>query len=237
MWARILAVGDISGKLMTLIALPSAIFAVFVFFNEIGDTLSAPNVSVDIHNIGLRCGPYIDGEAQPGETKKAFAIRQCNEASLSAWVKMNVENEDAIDRTLASIALRVTFSDKVNLSRHPVIWDETRIVYHIIADDEQMTQRWPWRSMVLAAGQNMPLELDFRPFETENQIPFLKFKRLIEATPSALGDTKIPIEVLGLFSGGEGWQVLGRCKMDIPKASLDQKRKAPLIRALTRRCV
>jgi hypothetical protein len=58
LWHRVLHAGDISGKIMTLIALPSAIFAVVIFFNEIGDILTAPDVRVDVESVGLRC-PFI----------------------------------------------------------------------------------------------------------------------------------------------------------------------------------
>ena len=236
-WAKILSLGDISGKLMTLIALPSAVFTVIIFFNEIGDSLSRPDVIAEIHNIGLRCGPYIDGKPALGETRNAFEIRKCYEASLSAWVKLDLDNQDTIDRRLASIALRITFPDELSLTSHPVIWNETRIVYHIIEDDKQTSQRWPWQSMALAAGQRMPLELDFRPFESEYQIPFLAFKQLIESNPSPLADAKIDIELLGWFSGDEQWHVLGHCQMHFPAASLAIKRDAKIIRALTRRCI
>ena len=237
LWAKVLHADDISGKLMTLIALPSAIFAVFVFFNEIGDTLSSPNVKADIHNVGLRCGPYIDGDPTLGETQNEFEIRKCNEASLSAWVKLDLENEDTIDRTLASVAIRIDFPDQLRLSETPVLWNETRIVYHILEDDKQTSQRWPWSAMLLAPGQRVPLEFDFRAFERDNQIVFSKFKKLIEMELSPLDDTRIPVEVLGRFSGDEGWRMLGRCKIDIPKTSVDRKRKATVIRALTRRCI
>ena len=76
-WQKVLHAGDVSGKIMTLIALPSAIFAVIVFFNEIGDILTAPDVRVEVESVGLRCGPAIDVRAIPDARPNAFMIAQC----------------------------------------------------------------------------------------------------------------------------------------------------------------
>ncbi|WP_299775839.1 hypothetical protein [uncultured Tateyamaria sp.] len=237
LWQRILHAGDISGKVMTLIALPSAIFAVIIFFNEIGDTLTRPDVSAQVASVGLRCGPYIDRGAVPTDRPNAFKIQKCMEADLSAWVKLDLENEDAINRTLASIALRLHFPDELGLSDKPVAWTETRLVNHIIESDVQTTQRWPWTAMLMAPGSRVPLELDFRPFRSEDQVAFVRFVDLIKADPSPLSDLRIPVEILGSFSGADGWQVIGTCEIDITKSSIDTKRRAPVIRGLTRRCV
>lgn len=236
-WQKLLHAGDVSGKIMTLIALPSAVFAVIVFFNEIGDTLTRPDVNADIHSVGLRCAPAIDVIPEEVTDLDAYAIDRCFSAPLSAWVKLDIENEDAIDRTLASVAFRITFPDELGLSESPVIWTESRAVNHIIQNDRQSTQRWPWRATVLAAAQAIPIEIDFRPFEQENQIAFSRFRALILEDPSTLSDTRIPVEFLGKFSGSDAWQVLGRCEIDIPKESVERKRGADVIRSLTRRCV
>jgi len=227
---------------MTLIALPSAIFAVVIFFNEIGDTLTDPDVKADIQSVGLRCGPAVDARSRGDETLNAFKIRSCEAALLSAWVKLDIESEDSIDRTLASVAIRIEFPQELGLSDQPVLWDDTRVVYHILENDLQTSQRWPWAAMLLAPGQRVPIEFDFRAFEEENQIPFSAFRDLIMAEGSPLGDTRIPIEILGRFSGAQGWSVLGRCEIDIPQTSVDRKRDNEVLegifaRGLTRRCV
>ena len=236
-WTRLLHAGDVSGKVMTLIALPSAIFAVAIFFNEIGDTLTSPDVKADIHSVGLRCGTAIDQIPENVSDVGAFAVAKCMEAPLSAWVKLDIENEDAIDRTLASVAFEVGFPESFGISPDPLLWTETREVNHVIQNDQQTSQRWPWRATLLAPGQRMPMELDFRPFEQENQIKFERFRDLIMMDPSPLSNSKIPVRVLGRFSGTEGWRMLGKCEIDIPKASVERKRTADVIRALTRRCI
>jgi hypothetical protein len=236
-WQKVLHAGDVSGKIMTLIALPSAIFAVIVFFNEIGDILTAPDVRVEVESVGLRCGPAIDVRAIPDARPNAFMIAQCKEANLSAWVKLDLENEDTINRTLAGIALRVTFPDAFGLADGPVTWTDTRLVNHILENDVQTSQRWPWQAMLLAPGQRIPLEFDFRAFRADDQIAFTSFLNLIEAGSSPLEDSRIPVEILGRFSGTEGWQVLGRCEIDIPKSSVERKREQTVIRGITRRCV
>ncbi|WP_035900306.1 hypothetical protein, partial [Labrenzia sp. DG1229] len=95
----------------------------------------------------------------------------------------------------------------------------------------------PWRALVLAAEQRSPIEIDFRAFEEGNQKPFSMFRDLILQDPSPLADVEIPVEILGRFSGSDGWAVLGACNIPIPKASVERKRQAPVIRSLTRRCV
>lgn len=157
---------------MTLIALPSAIFAVVVFFNEIGDTLSAPDVTAKVESVGLRCGPYIDAGSVPEVRPNAFKNQRCSEADLSAWVKLDLENADAINRTLASVAFRITFPRNLGIKDGPVTWTETRVVSHIIERDVQTTQRWPWAAMLMAPGTKIPIELDFRRFRKEDQVPF-----------------------------------------------------------------
>lgn len=237
LWQRVLQAGDICGKVMTLIALPSAVFAVIIFFNEIGDTLTSPDVSVEVASVGLRCGPYIDRGAVPTERPNPFKIQRCMEADLSAWVKLDLENKDAINRTLASIALRITFPEELGLASKPVTWTETRSVNHIIESDIQTTQRWPWIAMLMAPGSRVPLELDFRPFRSDDQIAFIKFHDLIKTDPSPLSDVRIPVEILGSFSGTEGWQVIGACEIDVTRSSIETKRQARVIRGLTRRCL
>lgn len=237
LWQWILRLGDVSGKVMTLIALPSAVFAVVVFFNEIGDTLTEPDVSASVESVGLRCGPYVDRASIPSERPNAFMNQKCAEADLSAWVKLSLTNQDAINRTLASVAIRITFPPELALADRPVTWTETRVVSHIIERDVQTTQRWPWTPRLMTPGQQVPLELDFRRFREEDRVRFITFRKLIEADPSALADTRIPVEVLGSFSGSDGWRVLGTCEVDIPKSSVDNKREARVIRGLTRRCI
>lgn len=235
-WQKILHLGDVSGKVMTLIALPSAIFAVAVFFNEIGDTLTEPDVAAQVESVGLRCGPYIDAASVPEVRPNAFKNGACANADLSAWVKLDLENMDAINRTLASIAFRISFPTEHELSDTPVIWTETRVVSHIIEGDVQTTQRWPWAAMLMVPGTRVPIELDFRRFRKEDQIPFAAFRALIEADPSPLSNTRIPVEILGSFSGTDGWRVIGACEIDISKSSIDTKRQQNVIRGLTRRC-
>ena len=236
LWDGFLHLGDISGKLMTLVALPSAVFAVIVFYDEIGDTLTAPDVSAEIQSVGLRCGVALDVIPE-GVDPRAYAVEECLKAPISAWVKLDLENEDAIDRTLAAVALRIAFPKDLGLSDTPLTWTEARVVNHVLQNDTQVSQRWPWRALVLAAGQRSPIEIDFRAFEEENQRAFSRFRDLILQDPSPLADVEIPVEVLGRFSGSEGWAVLGACKIPIPKSSVDRKRQAAVIRSLTRRCV
>ncbi|MGH1466831.1 MAG: hypothetical protein ACRBBQ_15880 [Cognatishimia sp.] len=241
-WQHILKLGDVSGKVMTLIALPSAVYTVIEFQSEIVDTFSRPDVFAKVENVGLRCGPYIDRAAleravERGADPETLKKEQCTKADLSAWVKLTLTNEDAINRTLARVAFRITFPEELRLTDSPVTWTETRVVSHIIETDIQTTQRWPWTAMLLAPGTQVPLELDFRRFRKDDQIPFINFLELIEADPSALSDTRIPVEILGGFSGSDGWQLLGQCEIDVPKGSVDRKRTANVIRSLTRRCV
>lgn len=234
-WHWALRVGDVSGKLMTLVALPSAIFAVIVFYDEIGDTLTAPDVVADIHSVGLRCGLAID-VIPVGADPATYAL-ECFKASISAWVKLDLENEDAIDRTLAAVAFRIHFPKTLGISDEALLWTEARVVNHVLQNDTQVSQRWPWRALLLAAGQRVPIEIDFRAFEEEHQRPFSLFRDLILQDPSPLSDVEIPVEVLGRFSGSDGWDVLGHCKIPIPESSVVKKRQATVIRALTRRCV
>lgn len=234
-WHHLLHLGDVSGKLTTLVALPSALFAVAAFYEEIGDLLTPPDVKADIHSVGLRCGLAID-RIPDGVDRHIYALQSCYAAPLSAWVKLDLENEDAIDRILASVAFRISFPEKLGISNRPLLWTEARVVNHIIQNDEQTRQGWPWRALLLAADQRVPIEVDFRAFETENQKPFSLFRDLILQDPSPLADVDIPVEVLGRFSGSEDWVLLGDCKIPIPQASVVKKRQAPIIRGLTRRC-
>ncbi len=221
---------------MTLVALPSAIFAVIVFYDEIGDTLTAPDVKAEVQSVGLRCGVALD-VIPAGVDPNSYAIEECFKAPISAWVKLDLENEDAIDRTLAAVALRIHFPEHLGISDQPLIWTEARVVNHVLQNDAQVSQRWPWRALVLAAEQRSPIEIDFRAFEEENQKPYSVFRDLIVNDPSPLADVEIPVEILGRFSGSDGWVPLGACKIQIPKASVDRKRQAAVIRSLTRRCV
>ncbi|WP_035900305.1 hypothetical protein, partial [Labrenzia sp. DG1229] len=144
LWARFLHLGDISGKLMTLVALPSALFAVIVFYDEIGDTLTSPDVRADVQSVGLRCGVALD--VIPSDVDPTtFAIEECFKAPISAWVKLDLENEDAVDRTLAAVALRIHFPDDLKIADTPLIWTEARVVNHVLQNDTQVSQRWPWR--------------------------------------------------------------------------------------------
>lgn len=213
---------------MTLIALPSAVFAVIVFCDEIGDTLTPADVTADIQSVGLRCRVAID-VIPAGVSRQAFAVEACLQAPISAWVKLDLESEDAIDRTLAMVAFRIRFPDDLGISDAPRTWTEARVVNPVLQNDTQVSQRWPRRALVLAAQQRVPIEVDFRAFEEENQKSFSKFRDLILADPSPLAGVEILVEVLGRFSGSDGWVLLGSCRLVIPKASVDRKRQAEII--------
>jgi len=157
---------------------------------------------------------------------------------MSSWVTLRLTNEDSIDRTLINIAFQITFPYQTGLSDKPVTWAEARLVDHVLQNDFQVDQRTPWRPMLLAAEQVQPVEIDFRPFEKENQIRYAKFRDLILSDPSPLADVELPVEILGRFLGSSDWARLGACFVPMPLETINRKRdQGTFFRASTRRCV
>lgn len=228
--------GDISGKLLTLIALPSALLAIYAFYDEIGDVLTIPDVSAQIESVNLRCALAID-VIPKGEDPSEFAKRTCvGSAPLSAWVKLSINNEDSINRTLIAIALKVKFPDGIGFGDEHLIWTQSRSVRHIIENDQQSTQRIVWNTLLLWPGQEIRMEVDFRAFEKENQKSFRKFVALIRENPSPLTGASVEFELVGRFAGEKEWLSMSRCKVTYPAKTIAGKRDVEFFRSITRRC-
>lgn len=231
-WTWLLSAGDISGKLVTLVALPSALAAVIAFYDEIGDVLTAPDVRADVTSIGLRCGLALD-------TQESIAAAQddpqgvCNRADTSAWIGISLVNEDSIARTLVSAELRITFPEPFEAAGRQLVWDNVRVVEHPIVNGVQSDWRKPWTAIRLEPSQEFPFELDFRRFRVTEQFAFVKLFNAIREEPSPLLDQQVRFDICARFSGEDMCSVLVECAAEVDKSVLDAAREKDIIRALT----
>ncbi|MCP4097822.1 MAG: hypothetical protein GY748_16430 [Planctomycetaceae bacterium] len=234
-WDKLLHAGDISGKLLTLIALPSAIAAVIAYYDEIGDVVTQPDVVARVQSVGIRCALAINIDRNRPNFLD-WANRTCGEEPISAWVDLELHNDDSIDRTIVAIKARLAFPDDIDLERHEIELTQARTVEDVLQNDFKVDQRSPWQALQLGPGQQIPIEIDFRPFAREQQVAFNGYRALIKADPSPLPGADIRLDILARFSGSKGWMTIGGCDLIINSESVKNKSKEPFIRALTSSC-
>ncbi len=234
-WGQVLHTGDISGKVLTLIALPSAIAAVIAYYDEFYDVLTEPDVVAKIESVGIRCALAINEDPNtPG--LRDLLNSQCGKAAISTWVGLELHNEDSIDRTIVAIGARVIFPADIEISNRKIELTQARIVEDVLQNDFKVHQLIPWRALQLGPGQEVPIEIDLRPFASAQQVPFNEFRALITADPSPLPGSDVDLEVRARFSGSEGWQTIGRCKLNYKPDLVAKKAQSDFIRGYTSSC-
>lgn len=236
MFHRILALGDVCGKLLTLVGLPGAIAAVALYYSEIGDALSAPTVSAEIQSVSIRCALAMN-TALRGQNLQDFANTQCGQGATSVVVPVVLRNEDSISRTLVSVGGTLVLPDALELSRGAIVLTQARLVEEVIKSSLREIQLRPWTPLRLSAGQTLPVTIDLRPFEAENQLPFQTIRDAVTEEPSRLIGARFSVEMFGLFEGLEAQRPLGSCHFEFVLDTVNKARsKKPWLRAITRGC-
>ena len=232
LWAWLLSAGDISGKVITLVALPSAVTAIIAFYDEIGDILTPPDVIADVTSIGLRCGLTQDTQ-QSIQAVRNNPQAACNDAPMSAWIGLSLANTDSIARTLVSTELRIMLPESLHSSGRVLVWDDVRIVQHPIVNDIQSDWRTPWTAIRLEPTQELPLELDFRRFRLTEEALFQGLFDAIRESPSPLLGQPLQFEICGRFSGQDACTVLVNCTAEVHQSVIERALEKDVIRALT----
>lgn len=232
LWTWLLSAGDISGKLITLVALPSAITAIIAFYEEIEDVLTPPDVRAEITSIGLRCGLALD-TPQSIQAAQTNPQAVCNDAPMSAWIGLSLVNPDSIARTIVSAELRIVLPEPFASSGRALVWDDVRIVQHPIVNDIQSDWRMPWTAIRLEPAQELPLELDFRRFRLTEEAPFQGLFDAIRENPSPLLGQPLQFGLCGRFSGQDTCTMLVNCTAEVTQSVLDRALEKDVIRAIT----
>lgn len=234
-WDRVLHTGDISGKVLTLIALPSAIAAAVAYYDEFYDVITEPDVVAKIESVGVRCALAINDDPNTAGLRELLNT-QCGEAAISTWVGLELHNEDSIGRTIVAIGTLLLFPADIEISNREIELNQARIVEDVLQNDFKVHQLIPWRALQLGPGQEVPIEIDLRPFASAQQVAFNEFRALITADPSPLPGSDVVLEVRARFAGSEGWQTIGRCNLNIKPDLVAKKAQLDFIRGYTSSC-
>ncbi|MFV0410324.1 MAG: hypothetical protein ACK5LJ_11710 [Paracoccus sp. (in: a-proteobacteria)] len=232
LWQVILSLGDVSGKLLTLVALPSAIAAIIAFYDEIGDVLSAPEVRAEMTSLGLRCGLELDTQTSIEEARDA-PQEACNAAPLSTWVGLTLVNEDSIARTVVSVEAQLKLPAVISGTARDFTWRNVRSVEHPIVNDVQSVWLVGWRAIHLEPAEEIPIELDFRHFELSEEISFGALAQAVQDDPSPLVGEAVEITICGRFSGQEICTPLSHCRAVFGQNIINEARGKDIIRAIT----
>lgn len=136
----LLHLGDVFGKILTLVGLPGAALVFVLFYAEFWDRVTAPDVVGRIDGIELRCALRLDGTEQDfGEA--------CSKSSTGVSFEVVLNNTDTIERQLVEVVARVTF-DPTLASAKPDRWmDLAQVVEHLLHNDYEAVVRMPWRAL------------------------------------------------------------------------------------------
>lgn len=238
---RIKEISDFLGSILTLVAVPSAIFALVKFYEEIGDLVTDPDTAVVIESVSLRCALINPPEYNtdiPIDDYYSDLQHQCNNASVSAWVTLTFVNKDSVNRKLIDVYASLKLPEDDILTKNPVELTIFRELLHIIENDYEVVELRPLPLVNLEPEQELNIELDFRPFKVEDQQSFeIIYSKIVS---ESIIDQEFHLTVFGRYPGSSFHTALGRCTIHFDEdliARAIQKQQNTMLRAITIGCV
>lgn len=152
-YRRAKSVSEVIGVAFTFIGLPAAILGTLAFSGEIRDTLTAPDVDVEVERMTLRCFyrfrdqrrhiDYLNGDVQS-------LIDNCLEAPLSISFTAEITNRDRIGRTVTGITADVDIAAAPGAA---LPFTRTWEVAHEIDGAAETSVRRNWYALELSPGR------------------------------------------------------------------------------------
>jgi hypothetical protein len=232
-WNGALFFGDIFGKLAAFIGIPSVIIASVLYWNEIWDQFTAPDFTVGIETVEIRCGVILESDDKIKVAKTSFG-KVCAEAPLAVSFEMSAHNEDSITRTL--IDMSIVLNSKL-LDRE-IVLPVTHIVSESITNYVKSTFLVPWENQTFDKGQNRRMEIQFSPTLIESKLEFSEFRDQFNKDPAGVTNSVMTIEIYAKFVGVDDSIQLSKCQILFEHNSVQRFIKKALDEqvAYVRRC-
>lgn len=218
MFWGLLRLGDVFGKITALVAFPSAAVTVFVFWQEIGDFISAPDIGAGLSTVELRCGVELDTQEEIDRAEEDFDSF-CAEAPVAVTLEVALHNRDRIARTIQDLSARVHFPDGY-FERDVLSLMLVRRVEHRVANHVTQATLVPWRPARLLEGEARTIELEFWPLKREERLAFRNVQDALTRDALPLRGKMARIELLAEFPGERGRLRLAECRMQFEQDSM-----------------
>jgi hypothetical protein len=147
------------GPVTTLLSLPGALFAVFLFHAELWGYMTVADVSAELREVSVRCS-YNYTKNKPDE-KNSFS-KICQEAPLAISFSYRLENEDSVTRYFAKIRAIVEVPEFGTLN-YSFVYD----IEHVVQNGWDAVEKRPWfvKSLSPAVTSTYEVELLPDPYE------------------------------------------------------------------------
>ncbi|QPH55572.1 hypothetical protein [Pontivivens ytuae] len=152
--------GKAVGVVTALVGFPAAMFGAWTFGSEIRDTVTAPDITVDIRNMTLRCFyritsqadyvAYVDGD-------QSVLTRYCRAAPLAVSFEAVITNGDSIARTLTAISARLDLPP--GSPAVAPVFAQSWLVTHTIDGLRETNLRESWSVTRLPPGASVTQEV------------------------------------------------------------------------------
>ncbi|HMQ94829.1 MAG TPA: hypothetical protein PKA33_18255 [Amaricoccus sp.] len=224
--------GEVAGGLAAMIGLPAVIFGFYAFSGEIYDSLTAPDVTVEVESMTLRCFyRFQDPEqfARFSDGDRETFIENCDAAPVALSFTAEVTNHDRIRRTVTGFSAELSLA----IVADPVAFTRTWEVAHEIHGAAETNIRRNWYTVELSPSRTTRHEVWI-----EQQGPEL------EALPwgpvrSWLADPTDPpvgalIEALIFIdlAGRDAQELVAICRFPLKADALGRFRALPPVRQL-----
>ena len=214
-WHRALEFADLSGKLATLVGIPSAVLAVVVFWQEILDTVTTPEISAQLQTVELRCAVALGTREEQKQARASFGSF-CGPAPLAVSFEITLTNEDSIARTIENLYVDLHAS----FLPGPLTYPAFHIVEHGIQNYVESTRLVSWREQHIPKGQSRRFEVQFQPLLVDLEVPFATLRDQLR--DDKLTGESIGVGVRAAVTGARAPIDLLSCSMVFESASVER---------------
>ncbi len=215
-WGCLLGAGDQIGKILSLVAAPSAAVAIFLFWQEIVDLAGTPDFEVTMETLELRCAVELDTVAEVAAAQKDFGA-VCGEAPLGVSLEAVLSNRDSIARTIESLGVELKLPARIR--SEPLELTFVREVEHRVTNYRTQATLIPWRATPFLKGQTQTLELEFWPLSIGQRLPFARLRDAL-VSDSSLASQSVEFTLFALYPGEPEPLAIHRCRLEFEADSL-----------------
>lgn len=196
----VLGVGDVIGKLLAFLTLPATLIAGYVYFDEIRDYFSKPDLTTEIRRATLRCN-YVWRNAEAYQNYQRGVVGEltklCRASPIAISFEFSVTNNDSIAREIKSLEIGATVPPYGALTL-----DEVQSVEHLIQHGVETNLRRDWRVETLDPGATAIFEiLAFGSATGDGESDWLHLAEKLDDGDPDLLDSIAEIELQARVSG------------------------------------
>lgn len=199
-YAWVLRVGDVVGKLLAFLTLPATLIAGYVYFDEIRDYFSKPDLTTEIRRATLRCN-YVWRDAKAYQNFQMGIVGEltelCRTSPIAISFEFSVTNNDSIAREIKSLEIDATVPPYGALAL-----DEVQSVEHLIQHGVETNLRRDWRVEKLNPGATAIFEiLAFGSASDDGESDWLHLAEKLDGEDPDLLNEIAEIELRARMSG------------------------------------